>query len=810
MTKILSETQLREAANAYSALAWVIQNGLMVNKQPFSLIDHPYEQIMLERTRQKVCRKWASQMGKTLPTIYHELHHLIYGLYPQGSMFIFPTAGLVQRFSQSRWTPLINDNKCLWAYISTTDTIELKRVGKSNLYFVGAKVLQRIAGEQKSSAALKSEPVDSLNFDEFDEIDPSMAVLALDRIGHSEIKNESYTSTPSIPDFGIDKMYCISPDVKILYTDLRWRRADKAEIGQAVVGFDEEKVLGNKTRRYKETKIISTKTVCLPSVKIYFDDGTDIICSEQHKWLEENVTNVRWKYAKNLKIGDKLLSIGMWTEEKSKEAGWLAGIFDGEGSIGRSKLDINNKRGCATFISFTQKEGFVFDRVKRILDKFGYGINVNGSNPKGCMNIFLKGGLPEKLRFLGSIRPFRLLTKSRLVWDNVSVGNDHGNTKKIKVVKIEEIGSVDLIALGTQSKTFIANGLLSHNSESDQNHWMIRCRHCGERTCLEIEFPECIKQDGSGRWYRACKKCGREIFTNDGEWIPAYPGREIEGTWISRLNLADKYVNLGDILKRYEDPPLGDKGKVMNGDLGMAYIEAENRLTASDLLAILGRDPMMLKHPGPTAAGVDLGNDFHVTIWDRPTDRAIRLVKACHMTSNKQKDFTPLHDLIVQFNIKCMVIDMQFEQAKVRRFIAEEGGITGCEIYGNIYQDHYRGVVNWDSKDHIVREDRTEIADNVHDLVITPGAMLLPRNSDIMQEFIKHYCNLAKVLKEDELTGSKEYQYRKQGPDHYRHSSHYGLLATKRIGVYTPKEVQDRMKDRWDAEEPHKTGWMGA
>ena len=562
-----TQKQLIDAACHYSSWAWAKLNGLIVNKQKFNLDDHPYQRITMEREiydkdfnlvkrKNKVCRKWAAQMGKTLGPMVNELHHCVYGFYPQGSMFIFPTTGLVERFSKSRFTPLIEDNKFLQQHIRSTDTIELKRVGKSNLYFVGGKVLQKIAGEVKSSAALKSEPVDSLNFDEVDEIDPDIIVLARDRIGHSEVKYESYTGTPSIPDYGVDAKY----------------------------------------------------------------------------------------------------------------------------------------------------------------------------------------------------------------------------------------------------------------SESDQSVWMIKCRHCNAETCLEWEFPELIRQAKDGRWYRACKKCGMEIFTIDGRWVPQFPGREMEGTWISRLNLADKYVNLGDILERYNNPPNGNKGLVMNGDLGMAYIEAENRLTTTDLLALLGRDPMLSKHEGPTAAGVDLGNDFHVVILDKLSDHSVRMVKACHVGSNKQRDFSPLHDLIRQFNIKTMVIDMQFAQAAVRRFIADEGASgVGCEIYGNFYQDNYRGVVNWDSKDHVVREDRTEICDNTHDIVVNPGQFLMPRNSEVISEFIKHMCNLAKVYEEDRETGSKQARYRKLGPDHYRHALNYALLASKRIGVYTPKEVAKSRHDGWDQEEKKAAGgWMGS
>lgn len=555
MSKTLTKKQIIEGANYVSPWAWAKHSGLIINKQPFNLRDHPYQLVTMERKKRVVVRKWAAQIGKTLGTIIHELHHLIYDYYPQGAMFIFPHQTLVERFSKSRFTPMIEDNPFLQQYIRSTDTIELKRVAKSNLYFVGGKPTAKIAGEQKTSAAVKSEPVDSLNFDEFDEIDPDIAMLTLDRIGHSEIKNESYTSTPSIPDWGIDKLY----------------------------------------------------------------------------------------------------------------------------------------------------------------------------------------------------------------------------------------------------------------QDSTQGLWMIKCRHCNTETCLELEFPEIIREDSkSKRWRRACKKCGREIYTIDGRWVEQYPDRDVEGTWISRLNLADKYVDLGKIVQRFMNPPQGNLGLVMNGDLGMSYIAAENRLTVNDLLAIMGNEPMPLRHSGPTAMGVDVGNDFHVVIVDKPYEKSVRLVKAVRLNSRKMTDFSPLHDLIVQYKVRSCVIDFAPAQQKVRAFREEERG-TGCEIFGNIYQEQQRGVINFDSKEGIVRENRTEISDQVHDMVVTPGRMIFPRRSEEINEVVKHFCNLVKVQEEDSSTGSKEFHYRRTGPDHYRHAMHYAVLAASRIGVYVPPKVLRKRQDAWDeVERPKGRSWMAS
>jgi hypothetical protein len=43
--------------------------------------------------------------------------------------------------------------------------------------------------------------------------------------------------------------------------------------------------------------------------------------------------------------------------------------------------------------------------------------------------------------------------------------------------------------------------------------------------------------------------------------------------------------------------------------------------------------------------------------------------------------------------------------------------------------------------------------------------------------------NVAKVLEEDQVTGSKLFKYRRTGPDDFAHATAYALLAARRVGV---------------------------
>jgi hypothetical protein len=107
--------------------------------------------------------------------------------------------------------------------------------------------------------------------------------------------------------------------------------------------------------------------------------------------------------------------------------------------------------------------------------------------------------------------------------------------------------------------------------------------------------------------------------------------------------------------------------------------------------------------------------------------------------------------------------------------------VFGCE-----YVEHTVGQIAWDEKDLVVKVNRTEICDASHELVVTPGTLVLPRRNAEIDQFATEMCNIAKILVEDKITGLRVYRYKKLGtgkPDHYRHAMNYCVLAAERTGV---------------------------
>lgn len=504
-------------------------SGLDLGGREFTFENHEYQRDILTDNAIRQVFKKGSQIGLTETQILKSIHGLLFGLYPQGCLYLFPTENDVTDFSKGRFGPLISDNKKIASQVSQTDAAGVKRIRKSMLYLRGARSTGKIEGIKKTSSRLKSVPVDRVVFDELDEIDPQMVDLALERLGHSSVKEEAYLSTPSVPDFAIDKMY----------------------------------------------------------------------------------------------------------------------------------------------------------------------------------------------------------------------------------------------------------------SDSDQRVRMIRCQHCGGETCLELEFPNCLLELSDGRVIRACKKCKQEIFPKDGVWVAQYSSRskDLVGWWISRLNSA--YADPRKILRTFQDPSNRNLAEFYNSTLAMAYIAASNRLTVQDVYTCCGQDAMAMNHKGPCAMGVDVGGLLNVVVGFKPKDKVLQVCYIARVSS-----FNDVHDIAQRFNVKYAVIDMEPELRKAREFqAAEPYPVFLCD-----YLDHIVTGPQWDEEKNIVKVNRTEICDTTHELVSSSGLLILPRRNEELEVFAKQACNVAKVLQEDQETGSREYRYRKLGEDHYRHALNYFYLASRRIGIC--ESVQDAQRRR--------------
>ena len=262
--------------------------------------------------------------------------------------------------------------------------------------------------------------------------------------------------------------YCVTPETRILTSDLRWVRADSIKVGDKLIGFDENPPKRYGQRKFNETLVEDVGAIERPCYEVTLNDGTKVTCSEEHQWLVFTAgSRTVWKQTKDLVSTDRIYKVcDVWEDlPQDYRLGYLSASFDGEGCL----TQVNGK---IQQLTFSQRANAMLKQVKEYLTDFGFDYNADyfdkrkldkGQDP--VYKLFIKGGKRELLRFLGSVRPKRLLDNfdpnqlGTLRCSNGDLGSDiHPRVESIKYV-----GTKKVIPIRTTSHTYVAEGLASHN-----------------------------------------------------------------------------------------------------------------------------------------------------------------------------------------------------------------------------------------------------------------------------------------------------------------------------------------------------------
>jgi len=173
------------------------------------------------------------------------------------------------------------------------------------------------------------------------------------------------------------------------------------------------------------------------------------------------------------------------------------------------------------------------------------------------------------------------------------------------------------------------------------------------------------------------------------------------------------------------------------------------------------------------SGGLDVGKTLHVTVAFKPRNEVLQV---CYLA--RVSYFSDVQDICRRFNCQSLVADLEPEMRKVKEFAQAES----FSVFLADYADRTTSACQWDEKTNLVRVKRTWLLDCSHNLFIQPGALILLRRSEELDLFTQQCRRTAKILTEDLETGDRTFSYRKLGPNHYKHSISYCLLASQRIG----------------------------
>ena len=173
--------------------------------------------------------------------------------------------------------------------------------------------------------------------------------------------------------------------------------------------------------------------------------------------------------------------IDPWESLNTRDAGWLAGIYDGEGYLSTARQGFQ--------MGVSQKPGLVLDYITRTLGSLGFlNLRCSPTGDGSVTTLQLLGGWREILRLLGSVRPIRLLAKfeETLNSDDFSKQMD-GKEAPTEIVKCYDEGEDWCSGLETSTRTYLCEGFGAHNSVAQ--HSVYVSNFLFDLAAADGEFP---------------------------------------------------------------------------------------------------------------------------------------------------------------------------------------------------------------------------------------------------------------------------------------------------------------------------------
>ena len=254
---------------------------------------------------------------------------------------------------------------------------------------------------------------------------------------------------------------CLAPKTPVLMESLTWKQIQHVMPGEKVIAVDEN-INGKYSRKMRTAVVEARREVQSVAYLIKLEDGKELVATGPHRFLVQRINNTDpvWRPVSSCKPGYKIRKITDFWGTSTFDDAWFGGILDGEGHI-------SSPAEAGVSICASQGEGYVWQKIISFLNKEKYTFNISWdyrdhrkNKPVGRVEI---GRSNELFRLLGKTRPVRFLN-GRNWWEGRNLPTFRGARSWMKIVSIEKLPRQKMIDLQTSTKTFIANGFVSHNS----------------------------------------------------------------------------------------------------------------------------------------------------------------------------------------------------------------------------------------------------------------------------------------------------------------------------------------------------------
>jgi DNA repair photolyase len=217
---------------------------------------------------------------------------------------------------------------------------------------------------------------------------------------------------------------------------------------------------------------------------------------------------------------DRIGNLIAWPGHPSNDwcKGYLAGIFDAEGSFGGGP--------GGGIVRIANTDPVIIDWTTYCLRRLGFGHVVEKTaNANGLRYVRLLGGLREQLRLFHTCDP--AITRKR-TFDGQALKSD----ARLNVVSIDRLGNQDLYDITTGTGDFIADGVVSHNCFARPTHTYLGFdagRDFEREIVVKVNAPEVARAElMRPRWSREHVAIGTN--TDPYQWVES-KYRLMPGIW---------------------------------------------------------------------------------------------------------------------------------------------------------------------------------------------------------------------------------------------------------------------------------------
>lgn len=254
--------------------------------------------------------------------------------------------------------------------------------------------------------------------------------------------------------------YCNTPDAPIWMADASFKRLSDVRVGDEVMGWEKANTRvvqrGGAGGHFKQKqKLVVARVLRLQHrsalvIEVVMASGRKLKCTRDHLW--SNGTHRRfWEPWTRAEVGATLRyfvtpQFGLPKRLSEREAGWLGGIFDGEGS-------------CHTLgtVQIAQSESHnpqIVGEIIRLLELAGVPYS------RGDDKFHTTGGREQLVRFLNIARPIRAdKILARIM--------GYCDSQLDCVSRVRVLGDMEVISLQTTTGNYVAWGYASKNCELD-------------------------------------------------------------------------------------------------------------------------------------------------------------------------------------------------------------------------------------------------------------------------------------------------------------------------------------------------------